>query len=260
MPKKSERTTFTHRGLEVIADFFKEEYQGVVRGNNKQLFHAYGQNIDEVLLKLIEFIDNDEKIKEKYHRKHVNFEEMSLYAFYSDKVFQGFASFEQRKLFKVQGDVDLEKTIAHLKKLINENPAVLEHARSFNGRYKGVNIEAKFMDKSFAVSIAMGKTSLYEQDGFEDINEATDTAKRWVDSKEELIVRLISEAHNQFLKSMNIGAKSTAKMVKVSAVSHRVSHCWNCKHTVDNHYQYECSTCGWIICSCGACGCSYGAI
>ena len=60
MPKKSERTTFTHRGLEVIADFFKEEYQGVVRGNNKQLFHAYGQNIDEVLLKLIEFIDNDE--------------------------------------------------------------------------------------------------------------------------------------------------------------------------------------------------------
>ena len=32
------------------------------------------------------------------------------------------------------------------------------------------------------------------------------------------------------------------------------SVCWSCHDTVDNKYDYECSSCGWIICSnCGAC-------
>lgn len=35
----------------------------------------------------------------------------------------------------------------------------------------------------------------------------------------------------------------------------RVTHCWNCSMQLDNSTDIECITCGWIICTCGACGC-----
>ena len=37
----------------------------------------------------------------------------------------------------------------------------------------------------------------------------------------------------------------------------RVTHCYSCKHPLDNAINSECSVCGWIICGCGACGCGY---
>ena len=40
--------------------------------------------------------------------------------------------------------------------------------------------------------------------------------------------------------------------------SHRVTHCWSCKSSLDNRVHSEHVTCGWIICfRCGACGCGY---
>ena len=39
---------------------------------------------------------------------------------------------------------------------------------------------------------------------------------------------------------------------------YRVTHCWKCKTPLNNYLDPECSECGWIKCSCGACryGCS----
>ena len=39
----------------------------------------------------------------------------------------------------------------------------------------------------------------------------------------------------------------------------RITHCYNCKHGLDNSIDIECIACGWILCKCGACGCGYSA-
>ena len=39
--------------------------------------------------------------------------------------------------------------------------------------------------------------------------------------------------------------------------NHRTAHCFRCKNKLDNHYNHECDACEWILCVCGACGCSY---
>jgi hypothetical protein len=39
--------------------------------------------------------------------------------------------------------------------------------------------------------------------------------------------------------------------------NHRVTHCWSCKKNLDNSIDFECMSCGWILCRCGACGCGY---
>lgn len=35
----------------------------------------------------------------------------------------------------------------------------------------------------------------------------------------------------------------------------RNAHCWSCKSQLSNASDVECASCGWIVCSCGACGC-----
>lgn len=38
---------------------------------------------------------------------------------------------------------------------------------------------------------------------------------------------------------------------------HRVTHCYNCDRYLESGLFLECSICGWLVCSCGACGCGY---
>ena len=38
----------------------------------------------------------------------------------------------------------------------------------------------------------------------------------------------------------------------------RISHCYNCKSSLNSNQQFQCNACGWMICSnCAACGCGY---
>jgi hypothetical protein len=37
----------------------------------------------------------------------------------------------------------------------------------------------------------------------------------------------------------------------------RRTQCWKCHRPITNVTTIECSLCGWIICPCGACGCSH---
>jgi hypothetical protein len=37
----------------------------------------------------------------------------------------------------------------------------------------------------------------------------------------------------------------------------RVTHCYNCKQHLDSVEFSICDSCGWIRCSCSACGCDY---
>jgi hypothetical protein len=37
----------------------------------------------------------------------------------------------------------------------------------------------------------------------------------------------------------------------------RVTHCYACKGALDNSVDLECMTCGWMLCTCAACGCGY---
>ena len=69
----------------------------------------------------------------------------------------------------------------------------------------------------------------------------------------------INKKHRDFLES--IGAENVESITTKNSSKpryHRVSHCYNCKTTVDNHHHLECSCCYWIICpSCGACGAGF---
>lgn len=37
----------------------------------------------------------------------------------------------------------------------------------------------------------------------------------------------------------------------------RFTHCYDCKRKLETDLNSDCMSCGWLVCSCGACGCGY---
>ncbi|MDO8425290.1 MAG: hypothetical protein Q7T01_02135 [bacterium] len=37
----------------------------------------------------------------------------------------------------------------------------------------------------------------------------------------------------------------------------RRTHCYQCKRTLNSACDASCGQCGWLVCSCGACGCGF---
>jgi len=69
-----------------------------------------------------------------------------------------------------------------------------------------------------------------------------------------IIFSLVQEKHKQYIISTGKNYKgSSQRKTKLQ----RVTHCYNCKGHLDNNSDLECLECGWIICTCGACGCGY---
>lgn len=64
---------------------------------------------------------------------------------------------------------------------------------------------------------------------------------------------MVEKNHKNFLRDHgkpDLGTRSTSNKF-------RVTHCYSCKNELDSELYMECRSCGWIICSCGACGCGY---
>jgi len=90
------------------------------------------------------------------------------------------------------------------------------------------------------------------KDKKEIIHNLKNNIEEYLKSKsKELEYKFLELIHNNFLNSK--GYKNS-KIQKTSVKFRRISHCWNCKDTVDNVHDFECSNCRWIICgNCGAC-------
>jgi hypothetical protein len=80
--------------------------------------------------------------------------------------------------------------------------------------------------------------------------------------EEEILKNLKEQAfqealdkHKQYLDNLGIEYKGVKQ---ADDKKHRVAHCWRCKGHLDNSTDVECGVCGWILCSCGACGCGFG--
>ena len=65
----------------------------------------------------------------------------------------------------------------------------------------------------------------------------------------------IMARHDSFLRERGIANNRT----RDGLGHHRIAQCYACKTHLDSALDIECTTCGWIICECGACGCGFGS-
>ena len=82
--------------------------------------------------------------------------------------------------------------------------------------------------------------------------EALNKLNEYINQKKnEIQFEFLKTIHNNYLEKKGLSPRS---IVKTTTNRRRISHCWECKNTVDSKVDYECETCRWIVCdNCGAC-------
>ena len=94
-------------------------------------------------------------------------------------------------------------------------------------------------------SAAIEKYSRWSQEGgtYDEVHAAAGMA---LDKARDLHRKIIEDAGLPYLGVRGIQARA-----------HRTSHCWACKDPLDSEIALECVACKWMLCKCGACGCTY---
>ena len=124
--------------------------------------------------------------------------------------------------------------------------------------YRNAVLSVIFDGGNFVGRVQSGDQLLFKTEGFSKQEEALTKIKGVVDDNPGAVHTAFLNTHRSFLASQGLGMQGEiTKSHKSAEKRHRQSHCWACRHPVDNLHQYECSACGWIICTCGACGCAY---
>jgi hypothetical protein len=122
--------------------------------------------------------------------------------------------------------------------------------------YQNATLLVSFNEGAFRGRVQSGDKVLFHSEPGPTREHVLKDLRSIVEENPAIIHEEFLGRHKSYLTS--IGIKADGELTKKSAQHrHRQSHCWACHHPVDNMYQLECSFCGWIICTCGACGCGY---
>ncbi len=123
--------------------------------------------------------------------------------------------------------------------------------------YRGVDIRCVEFNESFWCLGELRSYPLFKGQA-PSMDEAVALIKAKVDSGQQLVAKTTRERHQITLREYGVPSFESITTHPPNAMqSFRSAHCWACHHPIDNENRQECSRCGWIICLCGACGCSY---
>lgn len=65
----------------------------------------------------------------------------------------------------------------------------------------------------------------------------------------------LETSHRNFLRKR--GLPEAEVRTRREKNGSRATHCYSCQCSLDSSINLECGTCGWILCTCGACGCGW---
>jgi len=83
---------------------------------------------------------------------------------------------------------------------------------------------------------------------------STQTGRKFIEDESGTIEEKLLRKHKTFIEMLGKeykGVKPTKKQTQ------RTTHCYRCKSKLESVINYDCTECGWLICSCGACGCGF---
>jgi len=94
-----------------------------------------------------------------------------------------------------------------------------------------------------------------ERNGFVVCQNAQEELSRLILKYGETVQFTPEQRHRNRLEQLGMEYRGTQKVTGERL--RRVTHCYNCESHLDNSIDVECKACGWILCTCGACGCGY---
>jgi hypothetical protein len=75
------------------------------------------------------------------------------------------------------------------------------------------------------------------------------------DEASRILRETLPARHRERIEKLGLEYKGIRAVTRLR--NRRITHCWACHDHLDNTVDVECVLCGWILCTCGACGCGY---
>ena len=153
---------------------------------------------------------------------------------------------------------DADELIAMLENRIEDRPEVLLHESEETQSYGNFSLHTVKVRAGYVSLCVFRDSCLLKSGVHQDSPRSMNALKAAIDEDPDLLGKATIQNHKAKLKDLNIGTSRASQARKASSYKTlRAAHCWACHHPIDNQSMYECVSCGWIICFCGACGCGY---
>ena len=199
-------------------------------------------------------------------RKKMRYHGYILVAAFWQGKYQSQVTFNNKALARFEGS-DLDDAFSkalHFARQEHQKTLPIFHPQKQNTSvvdkvyYKNASLLVMFKNGCFTGQVTTGQKILFQEDDFKTDEEAIERLRQFVDENSETIHEEFLQRHSNYLSSKGIVTRgNTVKERNTNFKRRRTSYCWSCRHPVDNQVQHECTSCGWIICTCGTCGCGY---
>jgi|TARA_B110000503_G_C7119083_1_gene401634 hypothetical protein len=252
-----------YRGYKIIGILLKNRYQGAIFDSLERI-HVIDNciNLEETIKKLTSFIDESPILynRHKTQEEKILFKNLNIYSYINKDNYITSASydFSANAHFICKSSLSVKESTDKIKLSIQKHQSFSDFLDSNNLNYKGLKINLYYDDNKLMGCVLSGKKEIYSQISEDNYQILLDKLKEWIDNNEDEVKRSIGETHKIFLDKIGIEHSDVINIsLKKNTNRIRHTHCWSCKHPIDNTTYYECDICSWIICFCGACGCGY---
>ncbi|WP_256816043.1 hypothetical protein [Cytobacillus sp. Bac17] len=148
----------------------------------------------------------------------------------------------------------------------------IEHIKTYNNNTKTIHVIFSEANHEHLKYIAAGMVQHRQQQEAELKSQAEEKRileesrlRRKQEEKEQRIKEIKERNKNHLQMMLNnkrnpIGSSNNLLEIflpKQVPQSHRLTHCFDCKRELDSHHDIKCTSCRWLLCPCGACGCTY---
>jgi hypothetical protein len=259
----SKRYEYEYRGCAIMAILLKNRYQGAIFKYSERIHYIDNCiNLEETIKKLISFIDKSPLLYDQYKtpEEKILFKNLKINSLIDKENYITTATYDYvNPIFICESSLSVKDSTDKIKLSIQKNQNFLDFLNSNNLNYKGLKINLYYDDNKLIGRILLGKKEIYSQISEDNYQVLLVKFKEWIDNNEDEVKRVIREDHKIFLDKRGIEHSDLINISQKKNTNRiRYTHCWACKHPIDNNTSYyECDCCGWIICFCGACGCSY---
>ena len=253
----NQRTEVKYKGLTLIAATVRGQWKGAIRDADRQLHTYDGPDAITVIAFLRKLVDQSEDLSLRYPTDTVEHKGLTLVLAEVGDKWIGQVRDRLQILDRREGR-NRDEVLLQLTQAVDDTDALLLRHPLDERTYRGFSIRTIEKGSNYKSFVSYRSTEILSGELSSSLEEAVVDVVKYIDANPNILEAHLTANHRRMLKKFEIENLEQIGIKRLKEGRYaRYAHCWACHHPIDNMNFHECEGCGWIVCFCGACGCSY---
>jgi hypothetical protein len=248
-----------HKGLTLILATVRGQWKGAIRDVGQQLHTCDGPDAETVLAQLRKQVDQSEELSFRYPTDTCDYKGLEfVFAAVGDR-WIGKVRDRRQYLDRREGG-NRDEVLLQLIRAVNDSDTLLLRHPLDMRTYKGFSIRTIEKESGYQSFVSYRGTEILHGELSSSLEDAVSNVVAKVDANPNILEAHLTANHRRMLLDFEVPYLDQIGVKRLKEGRQpRYANCWACHHPIDNLNFHECEGCGWIICFCGACGCSYAS-